>query len=346
MKGGEGPQRGSFKGGPIPAPTSAHTGALRFLHPSFQYMFKERAPALGRVFGSALNRQRSSGIPGVRQQHAPCPGSGRGHLPTAPSPAPGPGLGHCPPPGVPKKALLLADASLPGRGSLSRFAPGASALPHPADPSPTPAGVKLAAGGGSWAPGRLGAPARAPRRRLPWLPRNIYFHSMGSRGYRGGHAATDGKPSHPGDKDRPATPREPLQRLPRGALQPGRRGEARRAPPGPLAGGREAGGRVHTHPQAAAPDLHVALLHDVIETGGHPGRPASSPRPARALTGLGSRRGSGLGWGRKRRPSGGGSARRQEARITFPSPSLEVGGRLAATSGSAGSRSGWGARVS
>lgn len=137
-----------------------------------------------------------------------------------------------------------------------------------------------------------------------------------------------------------------------GALQPGRRGAARPRPRGRRPGAgtlnprREAGGRVHTHPQAAAPDPHVALLHDVIETGGHPGRPASSPRPARALSGLGSRRGSGLGQGRKRRPGGGGSERRQEARITFPSPSLEVGGRLAATSGSAGSRRGWGARVS
>ena len=69
-------------------------------------------------------------------------------------------------------------------GSLTRFAPGAAAVPRPADPSPTPAGVKLAAGGGTGAPGRLGAPARVPRRRLPWLPRNIYFHSLGSRDYR------------------------------------------------------------------------------------------------------------------------------------------------------------------
>ena len=50
-------------------------------------------------------------------------------------------------------------------GSLTRFAPGAAAVPRPADPSPTPAGVKLAAGGGTGAPGRLGAPARVPRQK-------------------------------------------------------------------------------------------------------------------------------------------------------------------------------------
>lgn len=127
------------------------------------------------------NRQPSRGIRCVLQQHIPCPGSGRGHLPTAPSPAPGPGLGHRPRPGVPKKAFLLAEVSLRGRGSLTRLAPGAAAVPRPAGPSPTPAGVKLAAGGGTGAPGRLGAPARVPRRRLPWLPRNIYLHSLGSR---------------------------------------------------------------------------------------------------------------------------------------------------------------------
>lgn len=71
-----------------------------------------------------------------------------------------------------------------------------------------------------------------------------------------------------------------------------------------------------------------------------------APRAQRALSGLGSGRGSGLGPGRQLRPSGGGSARRQEARIACQSASLEVGGRLAATSGSAGSRRGWGARVS
>ena len=78
--------------------------------------------------------------------------------------------------------------------------------------------------------------------------------------------ATDGKPSHPGDKDRPATHRERLQRLPR--VRSSREGAALRAGEpqgrwpevGTLNPRREAGGRVHTHPQAAAPDPHVALF--------------------------------------------------------------------------------------
>ena len=247
-----------------------------------------------------------------------------------------------------EKSLSLGRSVSPGSGvtdpvrtpSGRRSSPGRS-VPHP----------RWSEVGGGW--GHRGTrQARRPRpgssAPTPMATEKYLFPFAGLQRL----PATDGKPSHPGDKDRPATHRERLQRLPR--VRSSREGAALRAggpqgrwpEVGTLNPRREAGGRVHTHPQAAAPDPHVALLHDVIETGGHPGRPASSPRPARALSGLGSRRGSGLGQGRKRRPSGGGSERRQEARITFPSPSLEVGGRLAATSGSAGSRRGWGARVS
>lgn len=241
---------------------------------------------------------------------------------------------------------------LPGvGGSLTRFAPRAAALPRGADPSPHPRWSE--AGGGCGLRGTR--PARRPRpgssAPTPTAAEKCLCPFDGLQRLPRRTRGRGRKATSPGDQDRPATPRERLQRLPR--RRSSREGAARRAgdPQGRWPGvgtlnpRRGAGGRVRTHPQAAAPDPHVALLHDVTETGGHPGRPAS-PRAQRAPYAA-SGPDAALGWpGRQRRPSGGGSARRQEARIACQPASLEVGGRRAATSGSAGSRRGWGARVS
>lgn len=80
-------------------------------------------------------------------------------------------------------------------------------------------------------------------------------------------------------------------------------GRARRGAedPGTLAGGRDpepapgAGGRSPHSPPGGGSGSARSLLHDVTETGGRSRAAGEPPRPARALRGLGSGRGSGLG---------------------------------------------------
>lgn len=162
-------------------PTPVHTSALRLSHPSFQHIFKERAPALRQVFRSALT-DSLPGASGVYSSNtSPAQAQDEDIYPRRLRQLLGRGWVTVHGPEFRKKPFSWQKCLSGVGGSLTRLAPGAAAVPRPAGPSPTPAGVKLAAGGGTGAPGRLGAPARVPPRRLPWLPRNIYFHSLGSR---------------------------------------------------------------------------------------------------------------------------------------------------------------------
>lgn len=231
-------------------PTPVHTSALRLSHPSFQHIFKERAPALRQVFRSALT-DSLPGASGVYSSNtSPAQAQDEDIYPRRLRQLLGRGWVTVHGPEFRKKPFSWHKCLSGVGGSLTRLAPGAAAVPRPAGPSPTPAGVKLAAGGGTGhpagsapPPGFLGADSHGYR--------EIFISIRWAPGYRGGHAATDGKPSQPGDKDRPATHRERLQRLP-GCAPAGKARRGAPETPGTPAGGRDpepapGGGRTGPH---------------------------------------------------------------------------------------------------